>query len=85
MKHDYNYLGNAIGIVFSAIQSNEVLSIISWVMTILATCVSIAFTLYKWWKKASADGKIDEQEIDELGDIVDDITKKGTHTDGKEN
>lgn len=85
MKHDYNYLGNAVGIVFSAIQSNEVLSIISWVMTILATCVSIAFTLYKWWKKASADGKIDEQEIDELGDIVDDITKKGTHTDGKEN
>ena len=84
MKHDYNYLGNAIGIVFSAIQSNEVLSIISWVMTILATCVSIAFTLYKWWKKASADGKIDEQEIDELGDIVDDITKKGTHTDAKE-
>lgn len=83
MKHDYNYLGNAVGIVFSAIQSNEVLSIISWVMTILATCVSIAFTLYKWWKKASADGKIDEQEIDELGNIVDDITKKGTHTDGK--
>ena len=83
MKHDYNYLGNAVGIVFSAIQSNEVLSIISWVMTILATCVSIAFTLYKWWKKASADGKIDEQEIDELGNIVDDITKKGTRTDGK--
>ena len=85
MKHDYNYLGNAVGIVFSAIQSNEVLSIISWVMTILATCISIAFTLYKWWKKASADGKIDEHEIDELGNIVDDITKKGTHTDGKEN
>ena len=83
MKHDYNYLGNAVGIVFSAIQSNEVLSIISWIMTILATCISIAFTLYKWWEKASADGEIDEQEIDELGNIVDGITKKGTHTDGK--
>lgn len=83
MKHDYNYLGNIAGVVFSAIQSNEVLSIISWVLTLIATCVSIAFTLWKWWKKASADGKIDEQEIDELGTIVDDITKKGTNTDGK--
>lgn len=83
MKHDYNYLGNIAGVVFSAIQSNEVLSIISWVLTLIATCVSIAFTLWKWWKKASADGKIDEQEIDELGTIVDGITKKGTNTDGK--
>lgn len=83
MKHDYNYLGNIAGVVFSAMQSNEVLSIISWVLTLIATCVSIAFTLWKWLKKASADGKIDEQEIDELGTIVDDITKKGTNTDGK--
>lgn len=76
MKQDYNYIANGVGIVFSAIQTNEVLSWISWIITLIATLLSISFTLYRWYKKASEDGKIDKEEIDELGDIVDDATKK---------
>ena len=75
MKHDYNYIANGVGIIFSAIQSNEVLSWISWGLTLLATIVSISFTLYRWYKKATEDGKIDKSEIDELGDIIDDSKK----------
>ena len=76
MNHDYNYIANGVGIVCSAIQTNEILSWISWVLTLIATFVSIAFTLYRWYKKASADGKIDKEELDELGDIAEDGIKQ---------
>ena len=75
MKHDYNYIANGVGVVFSALQSNEILSWISWGLTLLATIISISFTLYRWYKKATEDGKIDKTEIDELGDIIEDSKK----------
>ena len=85
MDHDYNYIANGVGIIFSAIQSNEILSWISWSITLLATLLSIAFTLYRWYKKATEDGKIDKKEIEELGDIVEDATQQiKEKTDGKE-
>lgn len=77
MKHDFqSYICNGVGVIFSAIQTNEVLSWISWGMTIIATILSITFTIYKWWVKAHADGKITKDEIEELGDIVSDATDK---------
>lgn len=72
MNRDYNYIANGIGIVFSAIQTNEILSWISWGLTLLATIISISFTLYRWYKKAFEDGKLDQKEIDELGEIIED-------------
>lgn len=70
MNKDYNYIANAFGVIFSAIQTNEVLSWISWGLTLIATIVSLAFTIYKWWKKAIADGEITKDELEELGDDV---------------
>ena len=77
MQNDYQSYGcNGIGIIFSAIQTNEVLSWISWGITLFATLLSISFTIWKWWKKASEDGKITKDEIDELVNELDDDTKK---------
>lgn len=76
MKNESNYIANGIGVIFSALQSNEVLSVISWIITLVATILSISFTIYKWWKKAKEDGKIDAKEVEELTDIVEDSTKK---------
>lgn len=76
MKQDANYLFNAIGVIFSAIQTNEVLSWVSWGITLLATILSISFTIYRWYKKAKEDGKIDKKELEELGDIVSDATEE---------
>ena len=75
-QHDYNYIGNVLGAVFSAIQTNEVLSWISWGITLVATLLSISFTIYKWVKKAKEDGKIDKEEIEELGEIINDSKKQ---------
>ena len=79
---------NGIGVIFSAIQTNEILSYISWAVTLLASIISLAYTFYKWYKKAKEDGKIDADEIEEGIDIakdgIDDISKKiGEKKDGK--
>ena len=49
-------------------------------ITCIAAAVSLAYTLYKWWKKSSQDKKIDIDELKEGIDILDkgaeELTKK---------
>lgn len=65
-----------IAILFSSLltmaQTNEVFQIISLILTIAATLVTLGFNIYKWYKAAKKDGKIDENEIKELVDIIND-------------
>lgn len=57
--------------VGTALQTSEVLQIISMVITILGGIVSlIVLPLLNWWKNAKKDGKIDEDEIKEGIEIV---------------
>ena len=65
---DYVLDGIAVGL--GVAQLNQVMQIIQLTLGILATIISIAFSLYKWWKKAKADGKITEEEINEAVDII---------------
>lgn len=87
MKHEtgMNYLADAFAVAGSVTQSDNLRSTISWVLTIIATLISIGFTLfqlYNWWKEAKKDGKITKEEIDEAQDIINgskncsDINKK---------
>lgn len=81
----FSIIGNSVAVVFTAIQTNEILQYISLGLTIFSVCVTIAYNIYKWYKKASADGKITEEEIKEGVDIIkdgineakDQIDKKG--------
>lgn len=57
--------------VGTALQTSEVLQIISMVITILGGIVSlIVLPILNWWKNAKKDGKIDEDEIKEGIEIV---------------
>lgn len=57
--------------VGTALQTSEVLQIISMIITILGGIVSlIVLPLLNWWKNAKKDGKIDEDEIKEGIEIV---------------
>ena len=86
MKHDsLGYFTNGIAIVFSALQTDEVLSYISWGLTLLATMLTIAFTIWKWYKKATADGKITPEEIEEGIEIVKDSKEKIDELGDKKN
>ena len=69
-----SYGADILGAVFTAIQTDATLQIVSLVLTIIATAFSIAFTIYKWWKSAKADGKITKEELE---DLFDEINKKG--------
>ena len=63
-------IGTSTSAVGTAMQPSEVLQIISLVLTIIGSCITIAMALISWWKKAKADGKITEDEIQEGIEII---------------
>lgn len=68
--------GDGLLAVFTAVQVDAILKWISLALTILTTIVTLAFTIYKWYRRAKQDGKIDEEEIEQLIDIVSDAKDK---------
>ena len=86
-------IGGSIGTLLSAtgtaIQPNEVLQIISLIITIIGGLITTGFALWSWWNKAKQDGKIDKEEVKEAIDILQeggeeiknalDDKKKGDH------
>ncbi|MBO7731120.1 MAG: hypothetical protein J6S67_01155 [Methanobrevibacter sp.] len=86
MKHNdfLSWIGTVFGTICTALQTEQVLQYVSLALTILSTGVAIAFTVWKWWKNASADGKITKDEVDNLIDDVKDVVdnkKKGEDKD----
>lgn len=67
-----DYVLDALAIALGLSQGQELLSYIQLGLGILATILSLVYTIYKWWKKASADGKITKDEIKELSDDLKD-------------
>lgn len=84
MKHDeaVGYFGTAFGTVMTALQANEVLQIIQAILTVLGLLVTISYTIWKWYKKAKADGKITQDEVDEL---MEDLNKVKEDKDDGDN
>lgn len=80
----FAFSGGVFGSIFTALQTNEVFQYISLALTIVSTLVAIAFTIYKWYKKATEDGKITSEELEDLNKEVGDVLKKGEDKeDGK--
>ena len=71
------------GIVFGSIavletmvtvsQTNEVFQTIKIIISALAGAVALAYTIWRWYRNAKKDGKITEDEVD---DLFEQITKK---------
>lgn len=73
-------LGEALAICGTAIQTNEILQIISLIISIVGGLITIAVGLSNWWHKSKADGKITKEEINEGLEILNngiDTIKKG--------
>lgn len=72
--------GTAVCLTNTATQENPVLQYINLGITIAVGLVTLAYTLYKWYKKASEDGKITHEEVndlfEEVGEAVEDLTNK---------
>ena len=68
-------IGNGIGYVLAGLQSHPVLQIIEFIFSAILTCVILAYRIWKWWREAKKDGKIDDDELEELGNIIEEETK----------
>lgn len=78
MKHDelVGWGGTAFGAVMTALQAEPVLHIIQAILTIIGLLITIGYTLWKWYRKASEDGKITVDEVDGLFDDLNNIKNK---------
>lgn len=72
----FEWLGNSIATILTIVQENEILQIISFALTCLSITLTIIYTIWKWWKSASKDGKIDEDEIKDLANQIDEINSQ---------
>ena len=74
------YSVDGCGLVMSITQTEAVFQIIQLVLSIFATLITTAYIIYKWYKRAKADGKITKNEVGELvtivADTADNITDK---------
>ena len=84
-----NYIASAVACITTAMQTNEIFSYVSLSLTILSIVVSLAFTIYRWHKTATDDGKIDKEEIDYLmhniNDSINDLNDAVNNFDKNEN
>lgn len=82
MKHDeiVGWAGSTFGGVMTMLQTNETFQLIQAILSIVALIITILYTVWKWYRKASQDGKITKDEVDELFDDLDKI-KEGNIDD----
>ena len=72
MKEHLDILGIGLQAIFTAVQTDEVLRWISFGFTLLSAILTIAYNIWRWYRKSKKDGKITMNEVDELVDIVKD-------------
>ena len=76
LKDFFQIGGNGIMYILTATQTKEVFEIVSLILSIVISILIIVSKIIDWYKRAKADGKIDEDEIKEGIDIVVDGTKE---------
>lgn len=77
-------VGNVVSFFAVAMSMQDYESIVTIICAVLGLVItivcSIVIPIVKWWRNAKKDGKIDNEELDELSDILskgnDDINKK---------
>lgn len=75
VKEAGTIVGNGLTYVLAALQNNEVLQIIEFIFSAVLTLVILGYRIWKWVREATKDGKITDEELDELGNIIDEETK----------
>ena len=80
MKEHLDILGIGLQAIFTAIQTDEVLRWISFGFTLVSVILTIAYNIWRWYRKSKEDGKISMKEVDELGEIIKDGSNSLTNT-----
>lgn len=77
-KNILGYSLSGFNWLIAALSTNVVYQAIEIVLAVISTLVTLSFTIWKWYKAASKDGEITN---DEVKNLVDDI-KKGDDENG---
>ena len=67
--------------ILTGVLTQDMLQIILTVIGILSALFSLCVNIYSWWTRAKKDGRISEEEIKELQDIVESHTKEGDNNE----
>ena len=75
MKSDHIMFATSLSIqtVCGITQTNELFQLIQIIIGCISGAVVLAYTIWRWYKNAKKDGKITEDEVD---DLFEQITKK---------
>lgn len=68
--------GSVLTIMTAAGMTQEVVQIVYYVLGALALLFSLSFTIWKWYREAKKDGKITEEEVDDLFNKINDEIKE---------
>lgn len=69
-------IGTGLSAIGTGLQTNELLQTISLVITIIGGLITfIIVPLVNWFKNAKKDGKIDNDELKDIIDIIDEGSK----------
>ena len=87
-KNNSNILSwvcSAVTTACAGVSTSEVSQIILYIIGIVSAVISLAYNIYVWYKKASADGKITAGEIkkgkETIEDGLDDLANKANNKD----
>lgn len=69
-KFNIGYLTTLFSLFLTSFQYNEIFQVIQLVLTIVSLLITIAYSVWTWYKKAAADGKITTDEIKDGINIV---------------
>lgn len=63
---------SAMGLPLSTTQAESIISIVCSIIGLLFTITWYVIKIIKWYQNAKKDGKIDEEELDDLSHIIED-------------
>lgn len=61
-----SYITSILTTLFGIATANEITAIVYSILGLISFLFSIAYTIYKWYKKAKSDNFISVEEIDDL-------------------
>lgn len=74
-------VGSSISWILSITQTNEIFQLIQIILASIVSLLTIIYIIWKWYKKATEDGKITQEEIDELTKEVEEHVNKSRRKD----
>ena len=79
-ENNLNYIMSFVTTAFGAIEFEQFKTIVFFILGLISFLISVAYTVYHWYKEAKKDGVITKDEISDLGkdvkDEIDDFIKK---------